>query len=147
MAGMSQLALPLDDPSKRPTPNGAAKGRDARGVSEDDVQSSKEENVQVCAAETQPRAHRRKLESRSRFSSIEPGFGAALWPAALTWSDALKYSSLSPAQMRRWERTGALRFRRLGRNGARVVMRSQLDQLLEAAFAPAPDIEEDFDFG
>lgn len=69
------------------------------------------------------------------------------WPAALTWSDALDYTSLSPAQLRRWEKAGVLRFRRVGRHGAKVAMRSELDWLLEQTFAAPVDIAEDFDFG
>lgn len=146
---MSQLALPLDDPSKRPTPHGAAKGREARGVSEDDVQSSEESEVEVMSLAGGAARH------ASPATIYAEGKGPwratptiAAWPAALTWSDALDYSSFSPAQLRRWEKAGALRFRRVGRHGAKVVMRSELDQVLERAFAPASiDIAEDFDFG
>ena len=146
---MTQFALPLDEPSKRPTPHGAAEGRDARGGSGDDVRSSEESKVEVMTplggAGRQAPPVATNLEGRG---SLRRALTIGAWPAALTWSDALDYSSFSPAQLRRWEKAGALRFRRVGRNGAKVVMRSQLDQLLEQAFAPVSiDIAEDFDFG
>lgn len=146
---MSQLALPFDESPSPPVPTGAAKACDVRGGREDDVQSSEEIEVEVpnstgsdvACAPTSATARMGEFEHRS--ASI-----TRAWPAALTWSDALAYSSLSPAQLRRWQKSGALRIRRLGRNGAKVVLRSQLDELLELAFGPAStEIEEDFDFG
>src|SRR5690606_5910456 len=133
---MSQLTLPLDEPSNRPTPYGAANGRDARGVSEDEVQSSEESKVEVmtqaggAACRAYPAAVRTQWKGAGRGTST-----IVAWPAALTWSDALDYSSFSPAQLRRWEKAGVLRFRRVGRHGAKVVMRSELDRLLELTFA------------
>ena len=71
------------------------------------------------------------------------------WPPAMTLADARTYCGLSKSQLRRWERCGALTVRKLGRNGARVVLRSELDALLANAFASHRplDIGEDFDFG
>lgn len=148
MGGMSQLALPLDEPSVPPPPSGGGRGRHAREVTEDDVQSSEESRVEPvfaagADARVAPATRPAKLQNSSRPASL-----LRAWPAALTWSDALDYSSFSPAQLRRWEKAGALRFRRVGRNGAKVVMRFELDRLLEQAFAPAStDVAEDFDFG
>lgn len=71
----------------------------------------------------------------------------AIWPAGLTWNDALAYGSLSPSQLRKWEKSGALTFKRVGRHGARVVLRSQLDNILAGLFGKSSSIEEDFDFG
>lgn len=77
-----------------------------------------------------------------------PGATPKPWGAGLTWDDALAYTSLSPRQLRSWQRRGALNFRRVGRNGARVVLRRQLDDLMETVFGGATDdIGEDFDFG
>jgi hypothetical protein len=146
---MSQIELPLDDLSTPPTPSGAAEGHSVCGFSEDDVQSSEESKVEVmtqasgAARHSSPAAVHVNGKGTPRPKSI-----IAAWPVALTWSDALDYSSISPAQLSRWEKAGALRFRRIGRHGAKVVMRAELDRLLELTFAPAAlDISEDFDFG
>lgn len=72
----------------------------------------------------------------------------ARWPAGLTFNDALEYTSASKMQLLRWQKSGALTFRRIGRNGAKVALRSQLDELLTSSFLPpSGGIEEDFDFG
>lgn len=77
---------------------------------------------------------------------IQPPYG--VWPAALTWEAALAYTSLSPLQLRTFQKQGVISVRRAGRNGARIILRSELDQLLETVFAPTSvAIEEDFDFG
>lgn len=73
---------------------------------------------------------------------------AGVWPAALTYEAALAYTSLSPLQLRRFQKLGVISARRAGRNGARIFLRSELDQLLKTLFAPTSvNIEEDFDFG
>lgn len=73
---------------------------------------------------------------------------AGVWPAALTWEAALAYTSLSPLQLRRFKKLGVISARRAGRNGARIFLRSDLDQLLSTLFTPTSvNIEEDFDFG
>ena len=84
--------------------------------------------------------------SRQGQSQLHSAYG---WPPAMTLADARNYSGLSKSQLRRWERCGALTVRKLGRNGAKVVLRSELDALLAHAFASDrhPDIGEDFDFG
>ena len=70
------------------------------------------------------------------------------WGAGLTWNEALAYTALSPRQLRNAQRSGMLVFRRVGKNGGRVVLRRQLDAFLEEVFAAAADdIAEDFDFG
>jgi len=89
--------------------------------------------------------------ARSEFDRPEgPNFPEAsrghLWPACLTWADALAYSSLSDSQLRRWKKEGALTVRRAGPHGANLILRSELDRLLESLF-DRRDIEEDFDFG
>jgi len=145
---MSQFALPFDEIPKPPTPVGAAKRFAVIGVSEDDVQSSEENEVEavtlaVGRLNAPPPAQRISRKDPRR--EISP---VAAWPAALTWPDALNYTSLSTTELRRWEKAGALRFRRIGRHGARVVMRTELDNLLERIFgATVADIAEDFDFG
>ena len=77
-----------------------------------------------------------------------PRNAARPWPAALTWNDALTYTSLSEVELRRGVRRGIVQFRCVGRRGCRVAARDQLDRLVAAVFGPAPvGIEEDFDFG
>lgn len=145
---MTQFALPFEEPRSLPTPSGTASGRDAREVTEDDAQSSEEirvEGMTSAGADRSlvPAALPKRAQKPQRRALIIRG-----WPAALTWADALDYTSCSAKQLRRWQKTGALRFRRIGRSGAMVVMRSELDQLLEQTFAPpSTDISEDFDFG
>lgn len=141
---MSQFALPFDEP---PTPLGAANGLAVIGGSEDDVQSSEENEVEAVTFAV----GRLNPPPPQRLTRRDPRRGSspvAAWPAALTWPAALDYTSLSTTELRRWERAGALRFRRIGRHGARVVMRTELDNLLEQIFgSPFTDIAEDFDFG
>jgi len=70
------------------------------------------------------------------------------WPAALNWSDALAYTSISPTQLRRSEQAGDIIFKRVGRYGSKVASRADLDKLLVKLFgAVALNIVEDFDFG
>jgi hypothetical protein len=81
--------------------------------------------------------------SRSRPTAQPPA-----WPAALTWDDALTYTSLSEAELRRSERHGLIRFKCVGPRRSRVAPRDQLDRLISIIFgAPTVGVEEDFDFG
>lgn len=81
-------------------------------------------------------------------SSDSRGFLPSTWPAALKWEDALAYCALSPTQLRRLERDGAIKFLNIGPHGSKVAIRQDLDRLLSTLFAPAPSvIAEDFDFG
>lgn len=84
--------------------------------------------------------------SRQGVSQLHSAYG---WPPAMTLADARSYCGLSKSQLRRFERCGALTVRKLGPNGAKVVLRSELDALLANAFASTRplDIGEDFDFG
>lgn len=83
-----------------------------------------------------------------RASRSRPPAQPPAWPAALTWDDALTYTSLSEAELRRSERHGLVRFRCVGPRRSRVAPRDQLDRLIAIIFgAPAVGVEEDFDFG
>lgn len=66
------------------------------------------------------------------------------WPAAMTRSMALAYTSVSDAQMTAWERSGAVRFCARGPNGAKITERAQLDDAVRAMFG---DVADDMDFG
>lgn len=157
IADVSQRSLPFDEFASGRPPHGSADGEPAArptGVeAEDDLNSSEENQVQVFAeAQVTASDNAQPLASlTSRIARPSNREGTALkggWPACLTWADALTYSSLSAPQLLRWQKTGALRVRKVGRNGARVVLRSELDQLLEQLFASSSvDIAEDFDFG
>ena len=72
---------------------------------------------------------------------------SAAWPMGLTFEQALAYTAVSIAQMRRWEREGRIVFRRVGRKGCRVAFRPDLERLLKETFRGPVEIEEDFDFG
>lgn len=83
-----------------------------------------------------------------RPASVSPSRTISPWPAALSWTDALAYTSLSAQVLRQAERSGFLTFKRLGPRACKIVSRSQLDLLLERTFGVAPArVEEDFDFG
>lgn len=146
---MSQLALPFEETGRAPAPSqtvpAAAARRLKREVESDSEYKSLEENsVQASVAE--PPADTAPLRSRRIEQPQDSRIGS--WPAGLTWDDALRYSSLSASQLRRWQKAGVLKVRRVGRHGAKVVMRSELDRLLERVFAaPAGNLAEDFDFG
>lgn len=152
---MSQMPLPFDELARQPAPlqavpAGAAPRHEKKEESDDESNSSEEKVLEVSALEGRtPTA--RSAGKRHGCSSSAPPAGHLQhrpWPAGLTWEDALSYSSLSASQLRRWERSGSLTFRRIGRNGAKVVLRAQLDRLLETTFVPTDiDIAEDFDFG
>lgn len=111
-----------------------------------DEQSSEEIAVQLAAVQSatgkrgSPALH--KLKSSLRFDRSIP------WPAALSWDAALAYSALSPTQLRRSERDGLIRFRKIGPNGSKIAIRQDIDRHLMRLFEPlAGDIETDFDFG
>jgi hypothetical protein len=61
------------------------------------------------------------------------------WPAAMGWDMALAYTRVAETQMQEWHRTGAVRFRNRGANGARIALRADLDRALEALFGGARD--------
>ena len=140
---MSQLALPFH---QTVGPSGEFKNGK---VSEGDVQSPEEIEMEAMSAplggslrdvETPPW---RRRNTRAKSPPHDRG-----WPAALTWSEALAYSGISAAELRRWQKDGALRFRRLGSHRANVTLRSKLAELLAAQFdLPTTDIYEYFDFG
>ena len=140
--GMSQLPLPLPELE---TPSGPQRVRGDSGKNDvpRGVSSPEEENLQLFA-DTRPAAPLQvPLPDRSTQSPF-----TGVWPAALTWEAALAYTSLSPLQLRRFQKLGVISARRAGRNGARIFLRSDLDQLLSTLFAPTSvNIEEDFDFG
>lgn len=122
---------------------------EVQGNAVNDVQSFEENTVEVLAGERPIIGRARHTHRSARLFRPEPQVqSAGAWPAGLTWSAALAYTSLSPSQLRRWQRAGALSFRRVGRNGAKIVMRAELDRLLAQIFTPiTTDITEDFDFG
>lgn len=79
---------------------------------------------------------------------LRGGVASRPWPAALTWDEALAYTSLSEVELRRGVRRGIVSFKCVGRRGCRVAARNQLDRLLTLILGPEPvGIEEDFDFG
>jgi hypothetical protein len=140
---MSQLALPFHQPAA-PSPE-----IKSVKVSEGDTQSPEEKEMEAMSAPLAGSSRDagtppwRRRDARAKAPLADRG-----WPAALTWSEALAYSGISPAELRRWQKEGALRFRRLGPHRANVALRSKLDQLLDTQFdLPATDISEDFDFG
>lgn len=66
----------------------------------------------------------------------------------MTISDAQDYSGLSRKRLDDLTKSGKLDRRRLGANGAFIVMRQQLDAAIAEAFSEeAGAIETDFDFG
>jgi hypothetical protein len=144
---MQQLFLPLDgaaatSSASRPRPN------PRRKKSSDERGSSEEKSVQTLFAAPAPQ---RTEALTGTSSALEPLAGSAVprpWPAALTWEDALQYTSLSEAELRRGVRRGIVRFKCVGRRGGRVAARDQLDRLIADVFEPEPvGVEEDFDFG
>lgn len=66
------------------------------------------------------------------------------WPAAMPRTMALAYTSASEAQMRQWEKDGAVRFIARGANGTKITERAQLDEALHQLFG---DVAQDMDFG
>lgn len=66
------------------------------------------------------------------------------WPAAMTMEMALAYTQVSRSQLEQWKRSGVVRFRARGPNGAMITERVQLDLALHGLFAAAA---EDMDFG
>ena len=152
---MSQLALPLDESLRQresPIVVPAITGPNSKGEerSKDEANSSEEIQVEALVAERCLKPAPATQAERKRAPATPRPVGArnGPWPAGLSWQEALAYTSLSAAELRRWHRAGALTVRRVGRNGAKVVRRCELDRLLEKLFAPATiDISEDFDFG
>ena len=70
------------------------------------------------------------------------------WPASLSAREAVDYTGLSPVEIARAEREGRLTFKALGPHGRRVVLRTQLDELLTHLWATTRgDPLEDMDFG
>ena len=67
------------------------------------------------------------------------------WPIAMTRLEALAYTRVSEAQMREWQKRGAVRFCARGTNGALLVQRSELDVAVADLFATS--VAEDLDFG
>lgn len=64
------------------------------------------------------------------------------WPAAMSRPLALAYTGVSEKQMREWERSGQVRFRAVGPNGAKIAPREQLEDALRRLFTgPAEDME------
>lgn len=61
------------------------------------------------------------------------------WPAAMGWDMALAYTRVAESQMQEWHRSGVVRFRNRGPNGAKIALRSDLDQALETLFGGARD--------
>ena len=139
---MSQLPLPLPEYIGASQPQPAPKLNGTKRSSKADS-SSEEEKVEMIAERPSTQPIPMSLSARPmRFAH------AGAWPAALTWEDAQVYTSLSNSQLSRFEKKGAIRVRRAGRNGARIVLTSDLDRLLDELFGPkAVGIEEDFDFG
>lgn len=139
---MSQLPLPLDENIGASQQPPAPKTKGMKRSSKDDS-SSEEEKVEMIAERPSSQLIPMSLSARPmRFAH------AGAWPAALTWEDAQAYTSLSNSQLRGFEKKGAIRVRRAGRNGARIILTSDLDRLLEELFGPiSVGIEEDFDFG
>lgn len=139
---MSQLPLPLPELVPASGAHRAPVKREKNDVSEG-VSSPEEENLELLADKRPAAPPQASLPHRS----IQSPFAGA-WPAALTWEAALAYTSLSPLQLRSFQKQGVISVRRAGRNGARIMLRSELDQLLETIFSPTSvAIEEDFDFG
>ena len=143
---MRQFLLPFELPAgdSRPTPR-ASKGRKGRS---DDQRSFEERDVQnVSATSAADPAAARGAPQLAR-ELLRFGVTTGAWPAALTWQDALTYTSLSEVELRRGVRRGLVRFRCVGRRGSRVAPREQLDRLIAAVFGPEPSgVEEAFDFG
>ncbi|RZL77245.1 MAG: hypothetical protein EOP66_09135 [Sphingomonas sp.] len=67
------------------------------------------------------------------------------WPAGMNRDLALAYTGVGEAQLRAWEKAGAVNFRPRGPRGAMLALRSDLDVALAALFTSI--IEEDLDFG
>lgn len=68
------------------------------------------------------------------------------WPAAMNRAWALAYTGVSEEQMRRWQRSGKVRFKPVGPKGEMVARIVDLDAALDALFA-IKDVSEDLDFG
>jgi hypothetical protein len=76
--------------------------------------------------------------------------GIPSWPAALNWRQALTYTGLGPAYLRKLTEQGRLVFRQIGPRGSKIVLRAELDRILTeilSAEMKSTGIEEDFDFG
>jgi len=56
------------------------------------------------------------------------------WPAALTEAEALAYTRVSAAQMKKWRDDGTVKFLMRGRNGAAIALRANLDDALAGLF-------------
>jgi len=70
------------------------------------------------------------------------------WPASMTADESVEYTGLSATEILRAERDGRLNFKPLGRNGAKVVLRTQLDALLDFLWNDRAGTPlEDMDFG
>lgn len=70
------------------------------------------------------------------------------WPAAMNREAALAYTGVAETLLRNWERAKRVRFSASGPNGAKLVLRSELDAALADLFGPeTTDIGEDLDFG
>lgn len=71
-------------------------------------------------------------------------------PVALTLRQALTYTGLAPAFLRRLVKEGRLVARPIGPHGSNIVLRAELDRILSeilGAEMKSTGIEEDFDFG
>lgn len=144
---MHQLGLPLDLPAAEP-PKKRPSGRKKRVNFADGQRSFEEKEVQVQSDAALLTSTRPRLPTDVVGALAGPRAAARPWPAALTWDDALAYTSLSEVELRRGVRRGIVQFRCVGRRGCRVAARDQLDRLIAAVFGPAHvGIEEDFDFG
>jgi hypothetical protein len=67
------------------------------------------------------------------------------WPVAMSRPMALAYTGVAEAQMRAWEKAGAVHFRPRGPHGAAIVQRAELDLAVAELFSR--DMSEDWDFG
>ncbi|TZG24905.1 helix-turn-helix domain-containing protein [Sphingomonas montanisoli] len=61
------------------------------------------------------------------------------WPAALTTEEALAYTGVAETQLRAWAKARKVHFLPIGPNGAKLVLRDELDAALRARFAAVSD--------
>ncbi|HEY0013225.1 MAG TPA: hypothetical protein VGB79_10300 [Allosphingosinicella sp.] len=116
--------------------------------SKDDQRSFEEKEVLSEPAASSATRASQLLPLEPRTAASSDRMPPRPWPAALTWQDALAYTSLSDVELRRGVRRGIVKLKCVGRRGCRVAGRDQLDRLVALVFGPEPvGIEEDFDFG
>ena len=69
------------------------------------------------------------------------------WPLALTFEQALQFTNLSAAELRRQLKSRRVAGRAVGPRGSMLIHRRALEAIMDAIFDPEGAQEEDFDFG